>query len=72
MTTQISKLANSTQKIQRQPLSLSQLRIALHLRADGVVIPETAVLSRQKFSTFMQFVEEELLKSRKAKVKKTL
>lgn len=58
-------MSNTLSGVQRQPLTISQLRTALHMKADGVEIPETAVLSRQKFSTFLTYVDNEMLKSPK-------
>ena len=68
--------ASKLERVQRQPLSLKQLRTALHFLADGVNVPETALVSRQKFILFMKFCEEEMLKSakknRKVETKSTL
>lgn len=64
-------MADSTklQKVQRQPLSLKQLRTSLHLLADGVRVPQTALISRQKFILFLRFCELEMLKSAKTSSK---
>jgi hypothetical protein len=47
--------SSATDKIQRKPLSLNQLRMVLHFAADGIKVPETAMVSRQKFSMFSRY-----------------
>lgn len=51
----------------REPLSLNQLRSCLQLTADGFIVPDTAVLSRAKYSAFLRYCDH-LIKERHARI----
>lgn len=48
---------NAPEKAQRGALTSKQIRVALHLVSEGFIVPETALLSKQKFSTYLMYVE---------------